>query len=760
MAKIAYTVHKFQAEALRAKNRYIALISGIQGGKGLEENEPVLTPKGFRPIKEIREGDTLFDDKGSPTKVLAVFDRGEQKLYRLTFDDSTSILTDGDHLWKVKRKFDREKDKSKSGAEYWTLMSTADIFSRKAACKKNYRLYFPLCHPIKFRKKALPLDPYRLGALIGDGSLRTGVRLASADMEIVGTFSGAKKVGNSKYNYGIPGMVSTIRELGLFGKLSKDKFIPFSYLISDVESRISLLQGLMDTDGWVLPNKEICFSTSSDKLAYDFGFLVQSLGGKYRRTLKKAGYKKNGVYVPCLDAHVFRVFLKNINPFRLERKAGNFYSVQKYNCRQLYGIEEAGTGRTICIKVDSPSELFITKNFLVTHNTTAGAMWLAKKVNEDKSADYLVAFPTYRVGKQSTLKKFRSLFPKWGEYIMRDDEYRIKDWIDDKGKKQKGGKIYFRSCEDPTKLEGITARAAWVDEAGQISSLAWETIQARLSIAKGQCLLTTTPYSMNWLYRDFVQRWKDGDTDYLVIQFSSADSKWFPKEVYEKAKQTMDPRRFRMKYQGEFTRMDGLVYPQFDQNMHVIKSVSVPPGAVIKCGFDYGFKAPACILWSYVDKEGRIVVFKEFYKNQITLKRLSEILKQESPRVIYVDPSAKGQIEELSQVYGVSGIAGADNNINSGVARLQSLFARSKLLISAGCKNLISELEMYRYAEDRDGQLTDKPLKKMDHAMDALRYMVHSESARPALVGQRAAIFKIPLAYETQMDGDWGYGIA
>lgn len=393
----------------------------------------------------------------------------------------------------------------------------------------------------------------------------------------------------------------------------------------------------------------------------------------------------------------------------------------------------------------SPSRFTALISGVQGGKTTIGVYWLALQVQQDKTKDYLVVFPTYRVGNQSSMKKFKSLFPNWGTFIMRDMEYRLKE----------GGKIYFRSAEDPQSLEGITAKAAWVDEAGQINSLAWETIQARLSIAKGKCLLTTTPYAMNWLYHDFYKKWEDGDPTYKVIQYASVESPWFPKDEYERQQGSLDARRFKLKFKGEFTKFEGLVYNMFDRRIHVVKPHKLPDmnGKQVICGVDYGFKAPLVILWAYKDEEDNIVVFKEFYQSGVTIKGVAPKLKDFSPSRIYVDPSAKGFIAELSSIYSIPNVVPADNKKSPGVSRVQSLFNTNKIKIFNTCRNLIDELESYRYKETRDGNISDEPEKKDDHACDALRYLLHTAMARPSLsVAPRMQPTLVPA------ESNWAYG--
>lgn len=353
---------------------------------------------------------------------------------------------------------------------------------------------------------------------------------------------------------------------------------------------------------------------------------------------------------------------------------------------------------------------------------------MAMQVVKDKKAQYMVVFPTFPIGKKSTMPKFLALFPQsWGRWIERDKVFRL----------HAGGAIWFCSADDPQSLEGVTAAAAWLDEAGQISSLAWETIQARLSIAQGPAFLTTTPYTMNWLYHDFVKLAEQGDPDYKVVQFSSKESPYFPNEQYESMKKKLDPRRFALKFGGRFTRMEGLVYGTFEREVHVVKPYKVPESAQIIMGVDYGDKAPAAILWGYKDKDDCMVIFKEFYKTGQTYKKLAKVISLIPANGVYVDPNPSSFYKELQRTYGIKNVIPADNTHSTGIARVQSMFEENKIKIFNNCKNLIDELETYHYKDDKDGMLTDVVVKKDDHACDALRYMSNTHVTRPTLLSGR-----------------------
>ena len=179
---------------------------------------------------------------------------------------------------------------------------------------------------------------------------------------------------------------SYIKELGLHGKLSSEKFIPDIYKFSSIDDRIELLRGLMDSDGSIGTNGVVPYlSTTSSQLKDDFIFLIQSLGGVAKYTIKKTGYKKNGVKIICKPAYSIRIKLKNINPFKLPRKFEKFKPLTKYfPCRFITNIKFAKKDLCQCILVDSPDHLYLTDNCIVTHNTHLAVLCGLKQISGTK----------------------------------------------------------------------------------------------------------------------------------------------------------------------------------------------------------------------------------------------------------------------------------------------------------------------------------------------------------------------------------------
>lgn len=373
--------------ALRDKSKSLVIASGISGcGKAQPLTTPVLTPDGWKPMGEIKTGDKVITANGTPTDVTGVFPQGKKEIYRVSFDDGTSTECCNEHLWLTQTYLDRRHINKKSGFKEQrvaTVKSTKEIFN-SIVYNDHTNHSIPVVSPIQFTTKDFKIDPYLLGSLLGDGSLVNKVMFSSADMEsitelqlILGNDYILKHYKNHDFNIKAAKgkknhLLFTLRELGLIGCKSETKFVPKEYLFGDVNQRLALLQGLMDTDGTISKNGiKIEFSSSSEELASNVVALVQSLGGIARQSTKKTHYTKNGERIHCLLSHRVSISMNpELIPFRLSRKVERYIPRTTYLPKRfIKSVEKIGEEEAQCIMVADESHLYITNDFIVTHNT-------------------------------------------------------------------------------------------------------------------------------------------------------------------------------------------------------------------------------------------------------------------------------------------------------------------------------------------------------------------------------------------------------
>ena len=332
---------------------------------------------------DLKPGDPVFAEDGSPTQVVAVHDNGNVPVYRVTFDDGSSTLAGAEHLWKVKGRTERRKNLD------WAVLTTAQIVARGVTIPNGRWAQKQFIVPVQGAAAwphalDLPLDPYVAGVWLGDG-LRGQPAYSKPDPEI------EQEIGRRGYTTSRAGdRVRLIAQTAAFRRFdchdanSPDRYVPPAYKTASIAQRTDLLSALMDTDGCIGDDGHMEFSTTSHRLADDVVWLARSLGGVafVKAAIKEGWYRDpDGRRVECRDCYRVTVCLP-FNPFRVARKAARWkdparsLSAARYLTRFIASIEPAGEADSMCIEVAHPSRCYLTNDFIVTHNT-ATLSWLA-----------------------------------------------------------------------------------------------------------------------------------------------------------------------------------------------------------------------------------------------------------------------------------------------------------------------------------------------------------------------------------------------
>lgn len=370
-------------EAFKSKGRFVILVGGGGTGKMEWVENLIPTPSGWKKFGDLEIGDEIFSEKGSITKVLEIHPQGRKQLYKVEFNDGSFVEVGGEHLWTVWTEKQRDisllKDK-KGRTGNPKVLTTLQI-------KENIhkRFTIPITQAVQYPKKDLIIDPYVMGIIIGDGCIRdTCLGITSADEFILNKVKSKlidnhslKQNKNSKYDFRIITNGSRNSYIKYFNRKiikSTDKFIPSEYLQSSIEDRIELLQGLMDSDGYIDKKGILLYTTVSEKLCNDFKELIQSLGGICKIKTKIPKYTYKGEKKEGKLSYNIHVNLPNgIQACSLPRKIErlNLNNRKYLPMRKIISIEPTEIKEAMCIAVDNPNELYLTKDFIVTHNTFA-----------------------------------------------------------------------------------------------------------------------------------------------------------------------------------------------------------------------------------------------------------------------------------------------------------------------------------------------------------------------------------------------------
>ena len=344
---------------------YFLESSLVGSGKMVRNNHLLPTPKGLVKAKEVCEGDYLFSREGLPTKVLKVFPHTNKSIYRVSFDDGTSVDCCDEHLWgvfdgKVSKPADRRKLVTKSTREL--------IYLGLRGYKNQKRWSIPLTSPVQYNQKELPIDPYTLGLWLGDGTKCNGQITSKKDdllfykQQIPYRTSDVYKSGQT---INVEGLIGMLRNTKLYRLESLE--ILNQYKESSVNQRLSLLQGLMDTDGSA--GSQATFCNTVKEIAYLVLELARSLGLK--ASISKNESKLYGVRYK--DRYRVRIRDTRGDLFRLPRKLKKQYKKHQLTNFRKYitSIEYVGIDDGVCFAVDNPEKLFLCGgyDYTVTHNS-------------------------------------------------------------------------------------------------------------------------------------------------------------------------------------------------------------------------------------------------------------------------------------------------------------------------------------------------------------------------------------------------------
>ena len=423
-------------------------------GKAQPTDSLVLTPTGWSRIGDLKVGDEVIGSNGRPTEVIGTYPQGSKQAFKVTMSDGSSTECCEDHLWTVRT------GNSKRFGDGWHVRDLKQILSAgiiRQNGSTGLRWEIPVVDPVEFGEADLPVDPYLFGVLIGDGSMVGALNITNGDPEL---FEIAQKHFPPDCTYGrvsddgytrnvvgtIPGYNSLTRALSQMGMMGSNwytKSIPECYLFASPRQRGELLRGLMDTDGYISKDGKVTqFFSSNGLLVRDFVRLVQSLGGVAKISSKVPTLRGKSKAKKGRLAFTVTISLPNdLVPFKLERKLRRWVPRTKYlPSRRIADIRPSRFTECVCIKVAAEDSLYVTDEFIVTHNTlevlsAIGYVWM-------KEPDYVPIVITTKSalfqwgGEVQRFMKDMGAVTVHGEPFERHQAYEEFFWQHEPGKKR------------------------------------------------------------------------------------------------------------------------------------------------------------------------------------------------------------------------------------------------------------------------------------------------------------------------------------
>jgi len=499
------------------------VMAGRGFGKALSIDTPIATVSGWTTMGEIQAGEVVFDERGEQCRVIAAHPvQYGRPCYRVTFSDGASIVADEDHLWLTIDRRTRKAMRRRNGVPSEKPQCQPKHFPRVVTTKqieetlydgKEVNHAIPCAMPLQCNDADLTIDPYLLGAWLGDGASAGGA-ITTADAETVEAFeregftltaysnSGKADTYSISHPNGIArnqntGRMETTGEAFCTKlkalNLIKNKHIPEAYMRGSVAQRFALIQGLFDTDGHCdkrTGSSEFC--NKNKKLALQVLELALSLGVKavmYEGRATLNGNDCGPKYRVCFTAH------SDVPIFRLERKRksqpvrGN--QAERAYRRYIVSVDRVESVPVRCITVDSPSSLYLAgREMIPTHNTRVGAETVRQWIKDGRSHVNLVAATNYDLrhvmvdGESGIL----AVCPPDERPLYKPSTSQL-IWPN-------GAVSLLFSAEEPDRLRGPNHDGLWTDEIAAWSrdQDAWDMAMFGLRLGhKPQIVATTTP---------------------------------------------------------------------------------------------------------------------------------------------------------------------------------------------------------------------------------------------------------------------------
>lgn len=361
--------------------------------------------------------------------------------------------------------------------------------------------------------------------------------------------------------------------------------------------------------------------------------------------------------------------------------------------------------------------------------TQLGYWWLYLRMLNEPGYGWGMAEPTYpmlaKIIINSPDPKRPDLFT-WLRQMGLNPDYKAVDRIIETSL----GKIYLGSADNPDSMQGAAVKGYWLDEAGLMTLIAYQTALQRISLFDGQVLITTTPYNRGWLKTEINDK---ADNDYIHVEkWSSIENPAFPKHVYEEMRSgpnAMQPHRFRMMYDAEFERPVGLIYASFDSEACVVDPFRIPKTWPVYIGQDYG-PVHTAVLWYAKSPKGVYYCYREYLEGNKSIGQHVKDLQRlgKSENVVRKVASGLASERQWRREFSEKGWHLNEckvTDVEVGIDKVWALHHQNKIVYFSTLRHTLSQKEEYRRKLDESQQPTNAiENKEQFHFMDAERYIM------------------------------------
>lgn len=365
--------------------------------------------------------------------------------------------------------------------------------------------------------------------------------------------------------------------------------------------------------------------------------------------------------------------------------------------------------------------------------TAFGPHWVLREIQRRGPGDYLIVTPTYPLLNLKALPEFVHIMKtvmRLGDLQKADRTFKL-DAIGERrlwgSEQEQPTRVLFGHAQDPESLESATAKAAWLDEAGQnkFKLGSFEAVMRRLSLAQGRVLITTTPYNLGWLKQLFWDR-RHERTDAEVIRFDSTENPAFPAEEMERARRELPLWKFDMFYRALFTRPAGMIYDCFDDSIHKIKRFPIPATWRRYAGVDFGGVNTAAVKIAEDPTTRNLYLFATYHAGGKTAEGHARAIQAQEP--VSLAYGGAGSEDQWRLEFGRGGLpilAPPITDVEVGINRVYGAIKNNRLFVFNDLDSLLDEIGSYARELNDMGEPTEAIADKASyHLLDALRYIM------------------------------------
>lgn len=737
----------------------------VLGRRAQTLDSVIKSPTGDITFKDVQVNDIIFDPNGGTQRVTHVHDITEGSVYEVTIGNR-KVKVDEDHLFTVVDHHGRERvlDVKYLLKYYKHIRKNTHYRYDKTLSPTSVEYKYKVMNPtaVDYPAKDLPIHPYMLGVLLGDGAISNSACIGMRDSDVIErccNLQGIKEINIQEaqpgyYTVNLGRYLNTkLKDLNLLGTRSKTKFVPQEYLTGSIQQRLELLRGLFDTDAYIdqIPKRRnfssIEYATISPHLKDAVVELVRSLGGDVTVTTKVGSYLKDGVRHHC--NLVYRCFVNiPVNPFWVKRKA-TLHRPKPSSYNLIKDITYIGKQLVRCITVSGESSCYITDDYIRTHNC-------GKSVSTSVIACRELAVPySSTILLTPTFNNAKIIF---NEVIKLIQQLKLPIKSINKGsfrfELENGARFSANSASNIESALGSYNSLIIVDESQSVPNL-MEIMNQMLvptlmdygarpsGILYGRQIYLGTPRGQeNQLYDLYCKQ--EEFPNWKSFNSPSSCNPILPSGYFEQMRQELGEMLYRQEILAEFFGSDENVFWAFNKDINTYEdgSITFNHNMAVVSGIDIGLRDSTAQLWAYRDSAGNYYIDKAYQKNMTSTAQHIENYREiersllREPEMRYGDPAAAQTLMDYTTDYNYI-VHSANNSFMDSINYINLLLTptgankKPKLYINASLTELIRQINRVRWKDQASKTSKDPFVKdtKGTHwdLVAALRYMLYTD---------------------------------